>query len=131
VIGYEDDRIDTYYETLEFCKEMHLLPAIFPVKVLPGTRLFDRLKAENKLDENRLFNFVHPTMGDDEIHRALAAVRSDGFSLAQNLRRARFYASRFKSDRIEKTIFLLILQSKLGRGLDISRDEFYVDRLNG
>jgi radical SAM superfamily enzyme YgiQ (UPF0313 family) len=129
VIGYEDDTVDTYYRTLDFCREMHLLPAIFPVKVLPGTRLHERLKRENKLDDGRLFNFVHPSMRDDDIYRALAAVRSEGFSLGQNLRRARFYAPRFKTDRIEKTIFLLILQSKLAKGLDISRDEFYVDRL--
>ena len=30
VVGYEDDTVETYYRTWDFCREMNVLPAIFP-----------------------------------------------------------------------------------------------------
>jgi radical SAM superfamily enzyme YgiQ (UPF0313 family) len=131
VMGYEGDTIDTWKRTLDFCREMHILPAIFPVKALPGTRLHERLKREGRLDDGRLINVVNPAMRDEDVWRTMAEVRREGFSIAENLRRARFYAPRFRSDRIHKTIFLMVLQSKIGAGLDVSRDEFYVESGEG
>ena len=125
IIGYEDDTIDTYYRTLDFCMEMNILPAVFPIKVLPGTRLYARLRKENKLDNSRSINFVHPTIDDEDVTRALRQIRKAGYCTLVNLKRAGFYASKFPSDKIHKTMFLGVLQSKLGSGLDVSRDEFY------
>jgi radical SAM superfamily enzyme YgiQ (UPF0313 family) len=127
VLGYEDDTIDTYYETIEFCREMNILPAVFPVKALPGTRLHERLKAAGRLDDTRLVNVLHPTIKDEEIFAAMEYMRKEGYSLKENLKRARHYFPRFGDDRIHKTIFLMVLQSRLKVGLDVSRDEFYVD----
>ncbi|MFH1437391.1 MAG: radical SAM protein [Pseudomonadota bacterium] len=125
IIGYEDDTIDTYYRTLDFCMEMNILPTVFPIKVLPGTRLYARLRKENKLDNSRSINFVHPTIDGEDVTRALGEIRKAGYSTLVNLKRAGFYASKFPSDKIHKTMFLGVLQSKLGSGLDVSRDEFY------
>jgi len=49
-----------------------------------------------------------------------------GYSWKEILRLTLFYRSRFRGDVIHKTIFTLVLQSKLRGAIDVSKDEFYV-----
>jgi radical SAM superfamily enzyme YgiQ (UPF0313 family) len=128
VIGYEDDDIDTYRRTWEFCREMNVVPVVFPVKALPGTRLYDRIKREGKLDDSKLVNFRHPTIRDDEIFEAIKRVGDEGYSWKEIARRTLFYRSRFRGDVIHKTIFALVLQAKLRGAIDVSGDEFFVEK---
>ncbi len=125
VIGYEDDDIDTYYRTLEFCRETNIIPAIFPVKALPGTRLYERLIKEGKLDDSKLVNFIHPTIRDADIFDALKRVGDRGYSTREIIRRTMFYLPKFPDERIHRAIFAMVLQSKLRGAVDISKDEFY------
>ncbi|OHD64162.1 MAG: hypothetical protein A2176_00795 [Spirochaetes bacterium RBG_13_51_14] len=128
VVGYEDDDIETYYRTWEFCRDMRVIPVIFPVKALPGTRLHDRLLREGKLDDSKLINFRHPGISDEDIFSAMNCVSAAGFSWMEILKRTSFYLPRFMDDIIHKTIFALVLQTKLRGAIDVSKDEFYVDR---
>ncbi len=128
VIGYEDDDIDTYDRTLEFCLETNVIPVVFPVKALPGTRLHERLKREGLLDDSKLINFRHPVIRDDEIFSALGRIGERGYSVREIIRRTRHYIPRFKTDRIHKTIFALVLQSKLRSAIDVSKDEFFIEK---
>jgi radical SAM superfamily enzyme YgiQ (UPF0313 family) len=125
VVGYEDDKIDTYYRTLEFCKKMNIIPVIFPVKAMPGTRLYERLKKRHMLDDSKLINFRNSAMRDEEVFAALNKIGREGYRWKEILHRTRFYASKFKGDRIHKTIFALVLQTKLRGAIDVSNDEFY------
>jgi len=125
VVGYEGDTIETYGRTLDFCREMKILPAIFPVKVLPGTRLHARLGAEGKLDEGRRINFVNPSIRDEEVYREMGRVAREGYSWREIARRLVAQVPRFRSDRARHVLFSLILQAKIGGALDVSRDEFY------
>jgi radical SAM superfamily enzyme YgiQ (UPF0313 family) len=127
VIGYEDDDIDTYRRTWDFCREMNVVPVVFPVKALPGTRLYDRLGREGKLDDSKLVNFRHPSIRDEEIFDAIRAVGNEGYSWREIAKRTLFYRSMFRGDVIHKTIFALVLQSKLRGAIDVSKDEFYID----
>jgi radical SAM superfamily enzyme YgiQ (UPF0313 family) len=127
VIGYENDTIDTYYRTIEFCREMNIIPAIFPVKVLPGTRLYRRLLAENKIDDSKQINFINPSINDQDVYRALKDIFAVGYSQREICKRTAFYWKKFKGDKIHKTIFALVLQNKLSAGIDVSNDEFYVE----
>jgi hypothetical protein len=124
VLGYDDDTIDTYYRTLDFCLEMNIIPVIFPVTALPGTRLYERLRAENKLDETRLVNYRNPRISDDDIYTALKHITKKGFSPGQIARNIGHYFPRFGSDRIHKTIFALVLQTKLKDGIGVANDIF-------
>ncbi len=120
VLGYEDDTVDTYYRTYEFCKETNILPAIFPVNALPGTRLYDRMEELGRIKNTRFSNILHPNMNDDEIEKALKYIIKDGYSLRNNVKRIAFYLPRFKKDKIHNTIFLAVLQGKLKQGVDIT-----------
>ena len=121
-IGYEDDDIDTYYRTYEFCEEMNILPVITPVHAIPGSILFDRLKKEGKLQdkETNITNVSHPSMTNEQIIEAMEYVVKNAYSFKQNLRRTLFYMNKFTAenynstgDRIHKTIFTYITQSRM------------------
>lgn len=87
-IGYDDDTIETFYQSLEFCKEMGILPVLSPVNALPGTRLFERLQREDKLDWSySLTNYPHPRMKKKEVIEALECVVAQGYSPVQRIKR--------------------------------------------
>ena len=129
VVGYDDDTVDTYYKTLQFCEEMHIIPAIFPVKALPNTPLHRRLASEGKLDDSKRLNYRNPNIPDEEIKRAFQHIREKAFSMKSILKRTAYYAPMFGICKIHKTIFSLVLQTKLRAGIDISNDEFFSPEL--
>jgi radical SAM superfamily enzyme YgiQ (UPF0313 family) len=126
-LGYEEDTIDSFYQTLEFCKETNIIPILCPLEALPGTRLFERLSKEGRVDEERAINIVHPVLSDQEILETLRKTTKDGFSFGQILKRTSFYSKRFDRhtedkknrirNKIEKTMFLFVLQNKLKKGV--------------
>lgn len=133
-IGYEEDTIDTYYETLEFCKQNNIIPIISPLEAIPGTRLFDRLISENRVDYTKKINIVHPVMEDDDAVKAWATVNTKGFTYGEILRRTAYYAKLFDKhntnphskvfNKIYKTIFSLVLQLKVRQGVMGFANEF-------
>jgi radical SAM superfamily enzyme YgiQ (UPF0313 family) len=123
-IGYEDDDVDTYYRTYEFCKEMNLMPVFTPVKALMGTDLYQRLLGENKLQDgsSNLTNVPHHTMTNEQVMDALDKTTRKGYSLLSILRRTVFYARKFAghkgnsiNDVIHKTIFTFVTQRRMGQ----------------
>jgi len=121
-IGYEEDDIDAYYQTCEFCKETNILPVFSPVHALPGSRLYQRLSKEGKLQDNKtnITNVSHPSMTNQEIMKALEYVVEKGYSFNEIVKRTRFYWHRFTpenfnstGDKIHKTIFTYITQQRM------------------
>lgn len=125
VVGYEDDGPDTVDATLNFCLEMGILPVISPVNALPGTRLWQRLESEGKLDQRHpLTNFPHKTIEPDQLLAALDRVVDRGYSLKENWRRTRLATHAFSTKewnntegRIRLAIFSMILQINMAKVL--------------
>ncbi len=123
-IGYEDDDLETYYETLKFCQEMNILPVFTPVHAIQGTDLYDRLKVEDKLQDNTInvTNVPHPTITNQQVIDALEYVNQKGFSFLTTLKRTYFYFNLFAKhkdnkigDIVHKTIFIFITQWRFGK----------------
>jgi len=121
-IGYEEDSIETYYRTLEFCKETNILPVFTPVHALPGSRLYQRLEKKGNLQDRKtnITNVSHPEMTNQEIMKAIEYVVDRGYQFNQIVKRTRFYMNRFTrenlnshGDKIHKTIFTYITQSRM------------------
>jgi len=121
-IGYEEDDIDAYYRTYEFCEETNILPVFSPVHALPGSRLYQRLSREGKLQDNKtnITNVSHPSMTNQEIMKALEYVVEKGYSFNEIVKRTRFYWNKFTpenfnstGDKIHKTIFTYITQQRM------------------
>lgn len=138
-IGYEEDSIDTFYKTLKFCKENNVIPVINALEALPGTRLYDRLLKEGKIDENKRINIKHPNMNDDEILTAIKDVTKKAYSMKEMIKRTIFYSKKFKGnnnskgkniqEKIFKTIFAFILQTKLKLGvISYANDETFLKK---
>jgi radical SAM superfamily enzyme YgiQ (UPF0313 family) len=126
-IGYEEDTVDTFFQTLQFCEETNIIPVLCPLEALPGTPLFERLSAEGRVDLSKKVNIVHPTMSDDDILTAITSCTRQGFSLSQIYKRTRFFKNRLSLIEhtnnmdaravIEKVIFYFVLQVKMKKGV--------------
>ena len=123
-IGYEDDGLETYYSTLQFCLDMNILPVFTPVHAMPGTDLFDRLNNEGRLQDNTInvTNVPHHSIKNHEVIEALEYVNRKGFSLVTTLKRTWIYFRIFAkqkdnkiSDVIHKTIFTFITQIRFAK----------------
>lgn len=120
-IGYEDDSVETFYQTIEFCKEAGILPVLSPVNALPGTRLFERLRKENKLDWGySLTNFPHPRISKEDVIEALDCVVEQGYSLPQRVKRtlrlARSLSPMYGNTmehKIKGTVYSIVLQQAM------------------
>lgn len=99
VVGYEDDDIDTFYRSYEFCREMKIMPILSPVNALPGTRLWSRLEDEGVLDNaHSLTNLPHKTIRKEQVIEALDHCVRKGFSLKEILRRTALLARKLNRD---------------------------------
>ncbi|MCP4604683.1 MAG: radical SAM protein [Proteobacteria bacterium] len=126
-IGYDEDRIETAYEILQFCQENQIIPILCPLEAFPGTPLFERLNLAGRISETKKINIIHPHLKDEKLLTTLNQCNKQAFSLRQIAKRTAFYRRKLKSikhDRntdvgttIKKTIFYFILQTKLKRGL--------------
>jgi len=123
-IGYEDDDLQTYYDTLNFCLEMNVLPVFTPVQAMEGTDLYDRLKAEGRLQDpdKNVTNVPHHSITNQQVVKAMEYVHQKGYNLPAILKRTWFY---FKilagkkdqrvQDVIHKTIFAFITQWRFAK----------------
>ncbi|HOU55272.1 MAG TPA: radical SAM protein [Myxococcota bacterium] len=129
VVGYEGDDLGTWQRTLDFCRAHGILPVIFPIKALPGTRLHDRLDREGRLDDRRFLNLRHPGLDDEALVAEWRRVSREGYRFRERWARTAFYRAFFRhlppQDRVHHLLFTWILQAKMGQGL--MHDEFYLE----
>lgn len=121
VVGYESDTPGTWDATLAFCREMDIIPVISPLKAMPGTALYERLAAEGRLDDSRFLNVRVPGMDDAAVLAAWHRTAVEGWSWRDILRRTRFFRRAWRGDpvgdRIHKSIFSMVLQAKMRKGM--------------
>jgi radical SAM superfamily enzyme YgiQ (UPF0313 family) len=95
VIGWDDDTQDTFRRTLDFCDESKIIPFIFTLTPMPGSRIYAEY-----LEEGRIFPDVswddfgggaivyrHPTMSSQEMLEAAGTVMRKGYSIGRILSR--------------------------------------------
>lgn len=125
--GYEEQGIGDFYETLEFCRETHVIPVLCPLEALPATRLHERLSREGRVNTDRRINVTHPTMSDEDILATLRDTTRKGFAMKEILARTAHFARRCHRpatdgrQKVEmfakKTIFALNLQIHMKQGI--------------
>lgn len=120
-IGYDTDTEQTYYDTLEFCKETNILPVFTPIRALPGSRLWEKLEKTGQIQEieNQVSNIKHPHLNDDQIVKAMYETAMLGYNRKTNWERLKYYYKVFRkseknlNDVIYKMIFLYITQKRM------------------
>ena len=49
IVGWDDDTLDTYQRTLDFCDEMKLIPFIFTLTPMPGSQIYAEYQKEGRI----------------------------------------------------------------------------------
>jgi len=78
VVGYEQDTVETFGAIGRFCREMNVLPVVFPVFALHGTRLYERMEREGRLADVGYSNIRHPSLATPAV---VAATRNSPSAL--------------------------------------------------
>ncbi len=122
-IGYEDDTVDTYHQSLDFCLDTNIFPVFTPIQVFPGTRLFEKAQKQNKYQDRytHVSSYKNLGMKDTDVLEALRTCTDKGYSKSQIKKNNRFYKKIFRKQRfsltekINRTVFTKITQKKLKR----------------
>ncbi|MCU0662913.1 MAG: radical SAM protein [Myxococcota bacterium] len=125
VVGYEGDGPETVDSILEFCLDVGIMPVVSPVNALPGTRLWQMLKAEGTLNlEGTLTNVPHPTIEPLALLASLDRVVEKGYSLHRKWRRTLRATRAFAKHEWNSTeglirlfLFAMILQKNMRKVL--------------
>jgi radical SAM superfamily enzyme YgiQ (UPF0313 family) len=95
IVGWDEDTLDTYQRTLEFCDEMKVIPFILTLVPMPGSQIYDEYKKEGRIINDLPWNhyggesivFKHPKMDAKEMYEANTRVLHEGFSMGRILSR--------------------------------------------
>ena len=95
VIGWDEDTLDTYSRTLEFCHKMQIIPFILTLAPMPGSPLYDEYQEKGRLFTDLSWDqyggdavvFKHPIMDPQEMLAMNSRVLQKGFRMGRIVRR--------------------------------------------
>lgn len=119
IIGWDEDTVETYYRTLDFCDECNLIPFIFTLTPMPGSSIYREYLKEGRIYAERPWSqygggggdvvFQHPLMSESEMLDANAEVMLRGYSLGRILKRTLHVVTRGTSMDVVKTALFMQL----------------------
>ncbi len=113
IIGWDEDTIETYRRTLDFCDECNIIPFIFTLTPMPGSQIYREYLEQGRILADRPWDhygggyiiYTHPTMSKDEMFDLNAEVMREGYSMGRILKRTFQAVSRRISIDIAKSSF--------------------------
>ncbi len=94
VVGWDDDTLDTYRRTLDFCDETNIIPFIFTLTPIPGSQVYKEYLEQGRLHDDVPWDhygdhviYDHPTMSATAMTEANAEVMTEGYSMGRILKR--------------------------------------------
>jgi radical SAM superfamily enzyme YgiQ (UPF0313 family) len=119
VIGWDEDTVETYYRTLDFCDECNLIPFIFTLTPMPGSSIYQEYLAKGRVYQDRPWSeyggggesvvFEHPLMSESEMLAANSEVLWRGYSLGRVLKRTVHAITHGCSTEVAKNAFFMQL----------------------
>jgi hypothetical protein len=96
IVGWDEDTLETYQRTLDFCDEMRIIPFILTLAPMPGSQIYREYREKGRLIEGLSWEFYgngavvyrHPGMPAEEMFEANARVIREGYSLGRIAKRA-------------------------------------------
>jgi hypothetical protein len=89
IIGRDEDSVDTYHRTLDFCDECNIIPFIFTLIPMPGSQIY-----QEYLERGRIFTlcpwdhysvgyiiYKHPTMSPEEMFNHNTEVMRQAYTI--------------------------------------------------
>ena len=95
IIGWDEDTLETYRRTLDFCDECNIIPFIFTLTPMPGSQIYREYLEAGKIFTDRPWDhygggyivYRHPTMSPEEMFDFNAEVMREGYSMKRILER--------------------------------------------
>jgi radical SAM superfamily enzyme YgiQ (UPF0313 family) len=95
ILGWDDDTLETYRQTLEFCNEMKIIPLIVTLTPMPGSQIYDEYLKEGRIFTDLSWDsyggdtvvFKHPTMSPQEMFEANSQAFKEGYRTRRILSR--------------------------------------------
>jgi hypothetical protein len=88
VVGWDEDTLETYQRTLDFCDEMKMMPMILTLAPMPGSPIYEEYLAQGRILTELPWDryggeevvFRHPTMGLEQMQAENNRVMQKGFT---------------------------------------------------
>jgi radical SAM superfamily enzyme YgiQ (UPF0313 family) len=119
VIGWDEDTVETYYRTLDFCDECNLIPFIYSLTPMPGSSIYEEYVTQGRVYTDRPWSeyggggeyvvFEHPLMSQAEMLAANSEVLWRGYSMGRVLKRTLHAITHGCSMDVAKTAFFMQL----------------------
>jgi radical SAM superfamily enzyme YgiQ (UPF0313 family) len=114
VIGWDEDTLDTYRRTLDFCDECNITPFIFTLTPMPGSQIYREYLQQGRILTDRPWDqygggyivYKHPFMSEKEMFDNNAEVMREGYSMGRILKRTlKAVSHRFSMDVATSSFF--------------------------
>ncbi|MBW1693969.1 MAG: B12-binding domain-containing radical SAM protein [Deltaproteobacteria bacterium] len=95
IIGWDEDTVETYQRTLDFCDECNIIPFIFTLTPMPGSWIYQEYLKQERILTDRPWDhygggyvvYAHPTMSEEEMIDINGKVMKEGYSIGRILKR--------------------------------------------
>ena len=120
IIGWDEDTVETYYRTLDFCDECNLIPFIFTLTPMPGSSVYRGVPESRDGSTRTVRGLITEeavetsssntlSMSESEMLDANAEVMLRGYSLGRILKRTLHVVTRGSSMDVVKTALFMQL----------------------
>jgi radical SAM superfamily enzyme YgiQ (UPF0313 family) len=135
IVGFDSDTRSTFKQLIDFIQKSGIVTAMVGLlQAPPGTRLFDRLKKDNRLlgtiisgDNVDGTTNIKPKMGSDQLMNGYRSVMGHIYSPRHYYRRVKVFLKEFGSSRVETPIdlqrFFAFFRSSIRLGI-FGRERF-------
>jgi radical SAM superfamily enzyme YgiQ (UPF0313 family) len=95
IVGWDEDTPETYQRTLDFCDECNVVPFIFTLIPMPGSRIHREYLEQGRILTDLSWDhyggeavvFRHPTMSPEQMYELNAQVMRQGYTMGRILSR--------------------------------------------
>lgn len=95
IIGWDEDTVETYYRTLDFCDECNIIPFIFTLTPMPGSQIYQEYLEQGRILTDRPWDhygggyvvFKHTLMSENEMLEANSEVMRQGYRMGRIIKR--------------------------------------------
>ena len=127
IIGWDEDTVETYQRTLDFCDECNIIPFIFTLTPMPGSQIYQEYLKQGRILTDRPWDhygggyvvYAHPTMSEGEMIDINGKVMKEGYSTGRILKRT------FQAVRNRKSIDVAMSSFFTQKGLREAYRQLY------
>jgi radical SAM superfamily enzyme YgiQ (UPF0313 family) len=136
IVGFDSDTPSTFQQLIDFIQKSGIVTAMVGLlQAPPGTRLFDRLKEENRLlgmmisgDNVDGTTNISPKMGLDQLMHGYRLIMGHIYAPKHYYRRVKIFLKEFGNPRVQTPLnaqrFLAIFRSSIRLGI-IGKERFH------